>query len=183
MCPKVWLLLSDLGHCQYLDELAADREVDRLYADALEALVTMQTAGGVAARSLPAYDRELLLREMQLFLLEWSLVGILESPQGDPSAACWIDCSLDALVQAALSQPAVFVHRDYHSRNLLLTAERNPGILDFQDAVRGPITYDAVFLKDCYIEPGLPERVQDVCARVRRERLERAGVGAGRRCR
>src|SRR5260370_146710 len=69
---KGLLLLSDLGSCQYLDELAADREVDRLYADALEALATMQTAGGPAARGLPAYDRELLLREMRLFP-EWFL--------------------------------------------------------------------------------------------------------------
>jgi len=89
---KGLLLLSDLGSCQYLDELTADREVDRLYADALEALVTMQTAGGEAARSLPAYDRELLLREMQLFP-EWFLGRHLGVAQGHPSAACWIDCS------------------------------------------------------------------------------------------
>src|SRR5712672_2384756 len=89
---KGLLLLSDLGDRQYLDELAAEREVDRLYADALEALVTMQTAGGVAARSLPAYDRNCSCVKCNCFP-SGSWAGILESPQGDPSAACWIDCS------------------------------------------------------------------------------------------
>ncbi|HMA00264.1 MAG TPA: phosphotransferase [Steroidobacteraceae bacterium] len=170
------LLLSDLGSRQYLDELAADREVDRLYADALGALVTMQTAGGAAARSLPAYDRELLLREMGLFP-EWFLgrhLGI--ATDGDERRL--LNRSFETLVQAALSQPAAFVHRDYHSRNLLVTAERNPGILDFQDAVRGPITYDAVsLLKDCYIA-WPPERVRGWVLGYR-EKLEGAGIGVG----
>jgi Phosphotransferase enzyme family len=123
---KGLLLLSDLGHRQYLDELTADREVDRLYADALEALVTMQTAGDEAARSLPAYDRQLLLREMELFP-EWFLGRHLGIAVGGGERRL-LDRLFDALVQAALSQPAAFVHRDYHSRNLLLTAERNPGM-------------------------------------------------------
>ncbi len=170
------LLLSDLGHRQYLDELAADREVDRLYGDALEALVRMQSAGGAAARSLPAYDRELLLREMQLFP-EWFLGRHLGVAIGAHERRL-LDRLFDALVQAALSQPAAFVHRDYHSRNLLLTADRNPGILDFQDAVLGPITYDAVsLLKDCYIA-WPPGRVQGWLLGYR-ERLLSAGLGAG----
>src|ERR1700675_1479469 len=105
------LLLSDLGSRQYLDELAADREVDRLYADALEALVTMQTAGGAAARRLPAYDRQLLLREMQL-LPEWFLARHLGMAAGGPERRL-LDRLFDALVEAALSQPAAVVHRDY----------------------------------------------------------------------
>jgi hypothetical protein len=171
-----FLLLSDLGSCQYLDELKANREVDRLYAEALAALVTMQTAGDAAARELPAYDRELLLREMEL-LPEWFLGRHLGFVVGSHERAM-LSRLFDVLVHAALSQPAAFVHRDYHSRNLLLTTENNPGILDFQDAVFGPITYDAVsLLKDCYIEwPA---------ARVRgwllnyREQLMRAGFTIG----
>jgi aminoglycoside/choline kinase family phosphotransferase len=145
-----FLLLSDLGNLQYLDELKADREVDRLYADALSSLVVMQTTGVESARSLPAYDRPLLLREMEL-LPEWFVERHLGLTV-NPSDRQLLNRSFDSLVKAATSQPMAFVHRDYHSRNLLLTPERNPGILDFQDAVWGPITYDAVsLLKDCYI--------------------------------
>jgi aminoglycoside/choline kinase family phosphotransferase len=145
-----FLLLSDLGSRQYLDELKAMREVDRLYADALTALVTLQTAGDAAARQLPKYDRALLLGEMEL-LPEWFLVKHLGVAVGDAERAL-LNRLFDALVRSALAQPAVFVHRDYHSRNLLLCTEDNPGILDFQDAVYGPVTYDAVsLLKDCYI--------------------------------
>jgi aminoglycoside/choline kinase family phosphotransferase len=152
------LLLSDLGSRQYLDELAADRGVDRLYADALDALQKMQTAGGEAARELPRYDRALLLREMEL-MPEWFLGRHLRL-QISRAERGMLDRLFDSLVQAALSQPAVFVHRDYHSRNLLLSAENNPGILDFQDAVYGPVTYDlASLLKDCYIA-WAPSRVR-----------------------
>ena len=145
-----FLLLTDLGSRQYLDELAAGRNVDGLYADALAALVTMQASGAAAARGLPPYDRALLLREMELFP-EWFLGRHLacEPVAGDREL---LDRSFAALSESALSHPATFVHRDYHSRNLLVTDERNPGILDFQDAVSGPVTYDAVsLLKDCYI--------------------------------
>src|SRR6185437_7363780 len=151
-----FLLLSDLGSRQYLDELAADDEpaatgtADRLYADALAALCTLHTAGGAAARDLPLYGRDLLMREMEL-LPEWFLNAHLRLP---PSAAerGMLDELFAALAQCALAQPAVFVHRDYHSRNLLVCPDANPGILDFQDAVRGPVTYDlASLLKDCYI--------------------------------
>src|SRR5450631_2892926 len=167
-----FLLLSDLGSRQYLDELTAGREVDRLYADALEALATMQTAGDAAARSLPAYDRELLVREMQLFP-EWFLDRHLGIAVGGQERGL-LDRLFDALVQAALSQPAAFVHRDYHSRNLLLTADNNPGILDFQDAVLGPVTYDVVsLLKDCYIV-WPPQRVRAWLLQYR-EHLLRVG--------
>ncbi|HWG70934.1 MAG TPA: phosphotransferase [Steroidobacteraceae bacterium] len=151
-----FLLLSDLGSRQYLDELAADDEpaatgtADRLYADAMAALCTLHTAGGAAARDLPPYGRDLLMREMEL-MPEWFLHAHLRMP---PSAAerGMLDGLFAALAQCALTQPAVFVHRDYHSRNLLVCPDANPGILDFQDAVRGPVTYDlASLLKDCYI--------------------------------
>jgi aminoglycoside/choline kinase family phosphotransferase len=171
-----FLLLSDLGSCQYLDELKTNREVDRLYAHALKALVTMQTAGGAAARKLPAYDRALLLREMEL-LPEWFLGRHLGLSVGGDERGM-LDRLFEALVQAALSQPSAFVHRDYHSRNLLVTTDNNPGILDFQDAVFGPVTYDAVsLLKDCYIA-WPPERVRGWLLAYR-EQLILAGIPLG----
>jgi aminoglycoside/choline kinase family phosphotransferase len=164
------LLLSDLGTRQYLDQLSQGRDVDRLYGDALEALVTMQTRGGEAASSLPPYDRELLHREMEL-MPEWFLARHLETPAG-PRERAMLDRLFDFLSRSALAQPATFVHRDYHSRNLLVTGERNPGILDFQDAVRGPVTYDAVsLLKDCYIEWPV-ERVHGWLLGYRRRLIE-----------
>jgi aminoglycoside/choline kinase family phosphotransferase len=170
------LLLSDLGERQYLSDLLAGREVERLYRDALDALVRLQTRGGEAARSLPPYDRATLVREMEL-LPEWFLGRHLGL---EPTSAerAMLDRLFEALAQSALVQPAVFVHRDYHSRNLLITDEANPGILDFQDAVRGAVTYDVVsLLKDCYV--AWPrERVIGWLLDYR-ERLERAGFDLG----
>ena len=144
------LLLSDLGTRQYLDELNAGRDVERLYADALDSLVRLQVSGGEAARALPPYDRAALRREMEL-MPQWFFARHLGEPAG-PEVRAMLDRLFAFLEHAALAQPATFVHRDYHSRNLLVSAEANPGILDFQDAVRGAVTYDAVsLLKDCYI--------------------------------
>lgn len=143
-----FLLLSDLGSTQYLDVLER-QNADRLYGDAMEALAILQ-ARGPENGSLPAYERDLLWREMELFR-EWYLgrhLG-LELHQTEHKV---LDEAFDLLVENALEQPGVSVHRDYHSRNLMLS-EHNPGILDFQDAVHGPITYDLVsLLRDCYIE-------------------------------
>jgi len=176
-----FLMLSDLGNLQYLDELKAhrlaerNREVDQLYADALASLVVMQTTNVESARALPAYDRPLLLREMEL-LPEWFLGRHLGLPVG-PSERHMLDRLFDSLVKTAVSQPMAFVHRDYHSRNLLLTPERNPGILDFQDAVWGPVTYDAVsLLKDCYI--AWPRGRVLAWLSDYREQLLRAGVSS-----
>jgi aminoglycoside/choline kinase family phosphotransferase len=164
------LLLSDLGTRQYLDQLGAGRDVDRLYGDALAALVRMQTRGGDAARELPAYDRELLHREMEL-MPEWFL-GRHLGASADAAARAMLDRLFEFLSRSALSQPATFVHRDYHSRNLLVTEEANPGVLDFQDAVRGPVTYDAVsLLKDCYISWPV-ERVHGWLLEYRRALLD-----------
>jgi aminoglycoside/choline kinase family phosphotransferase len=171
-----FLLLSDLGSRQYLDELKAGHDVDRLYGDALAALVTMQSGGPGIVRRLPAYDRDLLLREMDL-LPEWFLTRHLGLRLSETERGV-LGRVFEILAGAALSQPSAFVHRDYHSRNLLLTAEHNPGILDFQDAVRGPITYDAVsLLKDCYIE-WPRQRVLKWLAEYR-DHLGRSGVGVG----
>jgi hypothetical protein len=170
------LLLSDLGKRQYLPDLIAGRDVERLYGDALDALVRLQTCGGEAARGLPPYDRAALIREMEL-LPEWFLGRHLGLPP-TPAERAMLDRLFETLAQSALSQPAVFVHRDYHSRNLLITDEENPGVLDFQDAVRGAATYDVVsLLKDCYV--AWPrERVIGWLLGYR-ERLKRAGLDPG----
>ena len=145
-----FLLLTDLGSRQYLDALPEDGAADGLYRDALESLRIMQTADARDAQDLPRYDRALLLREMQL-LPEWFLQRHLGLSIAAHERAM-LDELFESLVSAALAQPVTFVHRDYHSRNLLVTPRSNPGILDFQDAVLGPVTYDlASLLKDCYI--------------------------------
>lgn len=168
------LLLSDLGTSQYLDRLVEGRDVDRLYGDALDALVRMQARGEEAARGLPPYDRALLHREMEL-MPEWFLGRHLEAAPS-PCARAMLDRLFEFLSRSALAQPATFVHRDYHSRNLLVTDESNPGILDFQDAVRGAVTYDAVsLLKDCYISWPVA-RVHGWLSEYRRALLD-AGLG------
>ncbi len=165
-----FLLLSDLGSRQYLDELPEPRAADRLYADALAALRTMQTADAAISGDLPRYDRALLMREMEL-MPEWFLRHHLKVTI-DAQERSMLDELFASLVRAADSQPAAFVHRDYHSRNLLVTAQDNPGILDFQDAVWGPVTYDlASLLKDCYIA-WPPARVRAWVLEYREKLLE-----------
>ncbi len=144
-----FLLLSDLGTELYLDALD-ERRVERLYGDALGALVVLQTCVDPAALELPPYDRALLGRELELFP-EWFL-GRHLGLDLDADGRGLLERSFEALIGAALEQPQVCVHRDYHSRNLLVTPTHNPGILDFQDAVAGPVTYDLVsLLRDAYV--------------------------------
>ena len=143
-----FLLLSDLGSRLYLDALSQDGAADELYADALKSLRIIQTADAGISRELPPYDRALLLREMEL-LPEWFLTRHLGLTVTAAERAM-LNRLFESLVEAAVSQPVCFVHRDYHSRNLLVAPNNNPGILDFQDAVWGPVTYDlASLLKDC----------------------------------
>ena len=143
-----FLLLSDLGSRPYLDELNSDT-VERLYGDALSALATIQTCIPDQG-ALPPYNRTLLLNEMVLFR-EW-LVGRHLNVTPDGAQTACMDAVFTQLADNALEQPQVCVHRDYHSRNLMFTKRNNPGILDFQDAVIGPVTYDLVsLLRDCYI--------------------------------
>ena len=142
-------LLTDLGHTPYLDKLD-DATADRLYGDALGALVVLQGGTFSDPDFLPPYDEALLRREMELFP-EWYLRGYLGHTITGGERRL-LDHAFDDLSANALQQPQVWVHRDYHSRNLLVNTLHNPGILDFQDAVRGPITYDLVsLLKDCYV--------------------------------
>jgi len=165
-----FLLLSDLGSRLYLDALPEDGAADRLYADALRALRGMQTADARLSQDLPRYDRALLTREMEL-LPEWFLERHL-GLKLEARERAMLDRLFDSLVDAAVSQPPCFVHRDYHSRNLLVTPENNPGILDFQDAVWGPVTYDlASLLKDCYIA-WPPARVREWVREYRESLLE-----------
>ena len=154
---KGFLLLSDLGSQSYLDALN-NETVERLYGDALGALATLQSRIPVDV-GLPAYDEALLQREMELFR-EWLLgkhlgIGLSDAQQH------MLEAVFRRLADNALSQPQVCVHRDYHSRNLMVAGINNPGILDFQDAVIGPLTYDLVsLLRDCYIQ-WPRERVED----------------------
>jgi len=146
-----FLLLSDLGSTLYLTELENDRSTaSHLYGDAITALITMQSLGIEYQSQLPPYDEALLSFELSLFH-DWLCQRHLKIEFTDRDEAQWQDtCRL--LMDNALSQAKVFVHRDYHSRNLMVTDDNNPGIIDFQDAVEGPLTYDLVsLLKDCYI--------------------------------
>lgn len=148
--PQGLLLLSDLGSTSYLSVINASN-ADHLYADAFAALITLQTAGAGVENLLPSYDAALLGREMDL-MPEWFLDKYL-GLKLNAAERSLLKTLFEQLTQVALEQPRGFVHRDYHSRNLMVCAEQNPGILDFQDAVWGPITYDLVsLLKDCYIE-------------------------------
>ncbi len=144
------LLLEDLGSMPLLSQLQAGDDADALYGEALEALSHIQLRGQGALAGLPPYDAAALLREMQL-LPEWLCVRHLHLAL-DADERVLLQSTFEFLISEALSQPVVLVHRDYHSRNLMITAERSPGIIDFQDAVSGPLGYDLVsLLKDCYI--------------------------------
>ncbi len=153
------LLLSDLGSTPYLADLDADT-APSMYRDAIDALVLMQQGGEPYREALPAYDDAFLRVEVALFH-DW----LCESYAGIEFSAAeqqlW-DEAVDVIVAEAVAQPRVFVHRDYHSRNLMVTGEDNPGVLDFQDAMNGPLTYDLVsLLKDCYVQ--WPQALRDEC--------------------
>ena len=164
------LLLEDLGSTPLLTALRSAAQPGPLYADALRALCSIQVRGQAASQSLPAYDGPMLRRELQL-MPEWFCVRHLQMLLSDTEVQV-VRAAEDFLIDNILAQPQVFVHRDYHSRNLMITERRSPGIIDFQDAVRGPVAYDLVsLLKDCYID--WPRRkvefwVSDYAAMVRR---------------
>lgn len=142
-----FLLLDDLGTTCYLDRLETD-DADTLYGDAFEALLGMQCR--IVGDTVPRYDTARLGEEVALFPA-WLLARHLELTI-DPACSVALADAFDALIAVCLEQPAVFVHRDYHSRNLMVCPGGNPGVIDFQDAVRGPITYDLVsLLRDVYI--------------------------------
>ena len=141
-----FLLLSDLGETTYLDALDA-RSAGPLYGHALDALLRIQLASRAGA--LPDYDRVLLEKELRLFP-EWYVSRQLRR-ELTPTQLATLESAFSAILANNLAQARVFVHRDYHSRNLML-CDPCPGILDFQDAVYGPVTYDLVsLLRDAYI--------------------------------
>ncbi|HET6433819.1 aminoglycoside phosphotransferase family protein [Dyella sp.] len=168
------LLIEDLGTRMYLPELS-DATVDRLYGDAMAALLRMQSACGTDG--LAPYDRAFLARELAI-MPEWFLgrhLGLI--PDDDEQAT--LDHAFAALLDNALTQPTVFVHRDFHSRNLLVldgdVPLASPGIIDFQGALAGPITYDlASLLRDCYIT--WPRARVEAWAEGYRLQLRRAGL-------
>lgn len=164
-----FLLLSDFGNTTYLTALN-DNTADRLYRDANQALIQIQLASRPG--ELPEYDAELLLREMRLFP-DWYVarhlgIELTEAQRGI------VETAFAAILANNLAQPRVYVHRDWHSRNLMVT-DPNPGVLDFQDAVYGPISYDLVSIyKDAYIHWD-EERVLDWVIRYW-ESARRAGL-------
>ncbi len=141
-----FLVLSDLGSTPYLDQLN-EESADALYADAIDALIKIQQANST---DLPVYNADLLQTEMRL-MPDWFLNTHLQLTLTEKQQQI-VSNTFDALTTAVLEQPQAFVHRDYHSRNLMFSAKRNPGIIDYQDAVLGAISYDLVsLLRDCYI--------------------------------
>lgn len=142
-----FLLLSDLGDDTYLTKLNSEN-ASILYRDASNALIQLQQAS--QPNVLPNYDQALLTREMQLFP-EWYVAKHLNVTLTDAQQQV-LNNAFETLNNNILAQGQVYVHRDYHSRNLMVTPHQNPGVLDFQDAVYGAITYDLVSLfKDAYI--------------------------------
>lgn len=167
-----YLLLTDLGSTMYLQALG-ERSAAALYDAATDALVRIQLVSRPG--TLPEYDRELLLRELRLFP-DWYVakeLGVsLSGSQSDALATVF-----EVILANNLAQPRVYVHRDYHSRNLMVT-EPNPGIIDFQDAVYGPVTYDLVSLfKDAYVRWD-EERIIDWVVRYW-EKARTAGLPVG----
>jgi aminoglycoside/choline kinase family phosphotransferase len=167
---KGFLLLTDLGSTTYLHQLNHD-SAHKLYMDAIDALILIQAQS--KPDILPEYDRALLHRELMLFP-DWYInkhlgVTLTDAQQTE------LNKIFDALLANNLAQAQVYVHRDYHSRNLMVLPQGNPGILDFQDAVYGPITYDLVsLLRDAYIQWD-EEMVLDWAIRYW-ERAKRAGL-------
>jgi aminoglycoside/choline kinase family phosphotransferase len=166
-----FLLLGDLGQTTYLQALAAGADPQPLYLDALQSLVQIQCA--TRADALPCYDRDRLLAEMRLFP-DWYIARHLRC-QLDDREQIALERVFQPLIACALAQPALYVHRDFHSRNLMQLGRGNPGVLDFQDAVLGPAVYDLVsLLRDAYIE--WPEEQQIGWAVRYWERARAAGL-------
>lgn len=143
------MLLEDLGSTCYLSRLDTEN-ASILYRDAMDVLSLFHSNIDFEKCGLPAYDKDLLQRELNLFE-DWFLTGKLGIKLSDAELKMLKNVKT-LLISAVLDQPKIVVHRDFHSRNLMVVDGRNPGVLDFQDAVIGPLTYDLVsLLRDCYI--------------------------------
>ena len=144
-----FMLLEDFGDDLYLAKLN-ETTVNELYSDALETLLVIQSCRPAAGSAFPLYDRTLLEREVALFS-EWFLQKLL-GIELDEDELQMVGFLFNYVIDSALEQPLVFVHRDFHSRNLMYRPGQAPGVIDFQDAVEGPVTYDlASILRDCYV--------------------------------
>jgi aminoglycoside/choline kinase family phosphotransferase len=143
-----FLLLADLGDKTYLQSLQGNN-ADLLYGLALDALVQMHTCREVPGWSIPLFNEAWLWQEWQGFWV-WFVKSFLHLPLGEKQKD--LDTVFAQIVASVVSQPQVFMHRDFHSANLMVLPDNHVGILDFQDAFIGPLTYDAVsLLRDCYI--------------------------------
>lgn len=166
-----FMLLEDFGDA-LLRPALTDTSVDELYGRAMEALVHLLACDEVPGYTLPPYDRQRLTDEMRL-LRDWFVLRYLELHLTAEQESVLAN-AFAMITDAVLEQPSVFVHRDYHSRNLMLLANGEVGVIDFQDAVSGPITYDLVsLLRDAYVvwSPESVERwVREFAALLRRER-------------
>ena len=144
-----YALLTDFGNTTYLASLSSDT-ADALYEDALDSLIVLQQATHTDVEFLPPYSSDLLLSEMELFR-EWYLKENLNIEVNREINEI-LDDTFSLLLAKAQEQPKVWVHLDYHSRNLMVLDKDNPGIIDFQNAVYGPVSYDLVsLLRDCYL--------------------------------
>jgi len=151
------LLLEDLGNITYLEQLL--KKPNKLYSDAIDSLLLIQNGEHLLIQKnkqytslkVPQYSAEKLEQEMDLFD-DWFIKRHLNLSADKKMQDAWNDCK-QQLISACLEQPQTWVHRDYHSRNLMVTDTNSPGVIDFQDMVKGPLTYDlASIFKDCYIE-------------------------------
>lgn len=166
-----FIALEDFGALDYLNQLTDQPDMaDKLYRSAFKSLLSLQQNTAINSLDLPAYDTALLERELGIFT-EWFLTGHLKlTMPTDVQTTVY-----QLLIDSALAQPRVLVHRDYHSRNLMVLEYGNPGVLDFQDAVIGPITYDLVsLLKDCYV--AWPAQQVDAWREVYLDSLKQANL-------
>jgi aminoglycoside/choline kinase family phosphotransferase len=165
-----FLLIEDLGTRLYLRELN-EHTADALYSDAMDALLRMQTR--MDYRELPPFDHDVLMRGLEV-MPEWFLGRHLGHAPGGGERDV-LEAAFGIIVRNAQEQPRCFVHRDYHSRNLLVVEQNNPGIIDFQGALAGPVTYDlASLLRDAYIT--WPRERVEAWVESHRQRLLGAGV-------
>ena len=142
-----FFVVSDLGDDLLLPKLDS-QNADKYYHAAMDTLINLQS---VPTQNLPEYSAEKLQQEMQLFT-EWFLQRHQKLQPQESIQSC-LDETFQLLINNALEQPQTFVHRDFHSRNLMILKNQHIGVIDYQDAVRGPITYDLVsLLRDCYID-------------------------------
>lgn len=144
-----FMLLQDFGDTLLRSRLDA-ASVDALYMKAMQALLHLLACDEVPGHAVPPYDRQRLLDEMAL-LRDWFVARYLGLALSDGQQAVLAE-AFNRICDAVLMQPQVFVHRDYHSRNLMLLQDGSVGVIDFQDAVTGPVTYDLVsLLRDAYV--------------------------------